>query len=103
MSNFYKENIRLQEAMSMDIQQEVRVWETPGAQVQDSDLPKDAKVSETFVSKQDDYCWKVGMNWTIEGDLNSYTGTVAEFSTLEELQSQFPQLFELEGNLFAFF
>ena len=73
MSSFYKENIRLQEAMSMDIQQklrvwEVRIWETPGAQVQGDDLPKGAKVSETFVMKLDDYCWKVGMNWTIEGD-----------------------------------
>ena len=102
--SFRKETIALQEAMTMPLTQSVRVWHIPGLHIEDEDIPKNADVQTTFVMKTHRGHIEVGINYTVEveGDVNSYTGIVAEVSALEELKDKFPKLFELNGSLYAF-
>lgn len=102
-----KEHVRLEEAMTMDIEQPCRVWSVSGLHVEDEDIPKDANVKSTIVAKSfDGERWAVGVDFSTVSDDNTvpnyFIGTIAEFSSLEELRKTFPQLFELEGELFAF-
>ena len=95
-------NIKLEEAMTMDLTQSVRVWDLQGLHVQDEDIPENANVQTTFVMKFPEGHLRLGIQWTVEGDLMTHMGTVAEVSTLEELKDKFPKLFDLEGSLYAF-
>ena len=98
----HQDHINLQEAMTMDISQSIRIWGVPGLHVQDEDIPANANVQKTFVMMLPDGYLELKVQWTVEGDKMTYIGTVAEFSTLEELKEQFPNLFELEGTLIAY-
>lgn len=98
----YLENIPLQEAMSRDINKNVRVWELNGAHVKAEKIPKKAEVVKTFVMKHKGGKIRVGVEWIIPERLGSQMTQVAEFSTLEELKEQFPHLFELDGEMCAF-
>ena len=102
MSSYHQHNIKLQEAMTMDLKQLVRVWDLPGLHVEDEDIPKDANVSTTFVMKFPDERIQLGIFWTVKSDKATHSGVIAEVSKLEELQEKFPHLFEINGNLFAF-
>ena len=102
MSNFHKENVRLQEAMNADIHKHTgRVWQTPGAQIECDELPKDAHVISTFVMNMTEEKWIVGLQWENKKESSIIFTGVAEFSTLEKLQNTYPQLFELEGTMFT--
>lgn len=98
----HQENIRLRNAMTQELNQQVRAWDVPGLQVEVDELPKNATVSRTVVMKSPNRDYQLLISYTIEGDLKSYLGEIATFSTLEELQEKHPQLFELDGYLYAF-
>lgn len=105
MDNSYEqEGISLEEAMTMSLTQSVRAWKIDGLQVECAmgELPKGATVSRTAVVKESDTDYKVRISYTIEGDLNAYSLTIATFTTLKKLQEKYPHLFSVAGNLFAF-
>jgi len=95
------ENIRLHEAMKKANDCRIRAWEVYGLHIEVQDLPKNAKVQKTFVFKIFEELWQVGIEYTIKGNSVPDKVSVAEFSTLEELQKKYPQLFELDGDLYA--
>lgn len=94
-------NIKLEEAMTMDLTQRVRLWVLQGFPVQANDIPKKANVQATYVYQSSEGHISLMIKWTIEGDFSLYFGIVDEFITLEELKDKFPKLFEFEGNLYA--
>lgn len=98
----HQDNIRLHEAMTQELKHRVRVWDIPGLQVEVQGLPENAIVSATAVMKSRTRDYQLLVNYNIAGDKGSYTREVTTFSTLEELQEKYPQLFELEGQLYAF-
>jgi len=89
--------IPLDDAMTREIPPRVRAWEVSGLHIEGQNIPEDLLVSKTYVLKLSDSCWQVGIE-SVEGLLK----VLSEFSSLEELQKQFPHLFELEGDLYAF-
>lgn len=103
MSNCYKDNISLQEAMSLDTTYSILTWAVDGLQVECKALPKNATVHMTFVMKWPDGNGDVGVMYSVEGThgLNMLTVKEFDFLTLEELETSFPSLFKLSGYLFA--
>lgn len=101
MSNYYNEHVKLKEAMTMNLEQTIRVWNVAGLQVKEDRLPKEALVHTTFVMKLTNGNFSVGVEWKTEEDKGSYMSKVDEFKTLDELQENFPNLFDLYGNLLA--
>ena len=99
--NYYQDNIKLEEAMTMDLTQSIRAWILQGLHVQDEDIPENANVQSTVVIKFPEGHLLLGIQWTVEGDKMIQISDLAEFSTLEELKDKFPNLFELEGSLCA--
>lgn len=120
MSYYEQDNIKLHEAMTMELKQTVRVWSIPGIHVEVEKLPENATDIKTLASKISGGTFAVAVEWTVEKETKpdvgfskllvfsdqgtgEYMKVVARrISTLEELQNKFPQLFELEGSLFAF-
>lgn len=100
--NYHKYNIHLEEAMTIPLTQSVRVWDISGLHIEAEDIPKNANVKKTFVMKLREGKIRLGVEWTVEGELGSSMPLIAEFSALEELKDKFPKLFELEGSLYAF-
>ena len=95
------ENIRLHDAMTKASNCRVRAWEVRGLHIEVQNLPKNAKVKKTFVLKLFNDQWQVGIEYTTEADPKPSMDAIEEFSTLEEVQRKYPQLFELEGDLYA--
>jgi len=102
MVSYHQDHIKLQEAMTMDLKYNFRVWDVSGLHVEDEDIPKDANVTTTFVMKSPNGLIKLGIFWTVESDKNTHSGIIAEVFQLEDLKEKFPHLFELEGSLCAF-
>ena len=104
MASYHKDNISLYEAMTMKLPYVTRVWDIPGLQVQDKNIPDNAKVDRTFVMNHTDSKTTVGVEYTLEGDKSCYMASVAEYPAfnLERLREEFPVLFKLTGNLYAF-
>ncbi len=104
MASFHKDNISLSEALTMELPHIVRVWDVPGLQVQDKDIPGNADVDTTFVMSHKDSKTCVGVMYTVEGDKGSHMTTVAEYPALDigKLEKDFPSLFKLTGRLYAF-
>ena len=98
----HQDNIRLHEAMTQELKHRVRVWDIPGLQVEVQGLPENSTVSTTAVMKSITRDYQLLVNYNTDGDKGSYTREIATFSTLEELQAKHPQLFELDGYLYAF-
>ena len=96
-----KEHIRLEDAMTMKLEQPFRTWSVPGLHVEDEDIPQDVDIEITCVSKSPNRAFVVGIHFT-KADKSRYIGTIAEFSDLEELRKAYPQLFELDGELLAY-
>lgn len=99
----HRYHITLREAMTMNLSRRVRVWEVVGLHATAEDIPENAKVQKTFVMKSREGNIRLGIEWTVDGELGSCMNLIAEVSTLEELKDKFPKLFELEGSLYAFF
>ena len=99
--NFEQENIRLRDAMTIPLEQKIRSWSVRGLQVDIDELQPNATVTGTVVMKEPDTNYQLGIRWNINDDTRRI-GVIAEFSTLEELQEKHPQLFELDGRLYAF-
>lgn len=96
------ESVRLQQSMTIQLEHPFRVWSVHGLHIEDSDIPKDANVNATIVSRNlDGDRFVVGVDFTTAQE-EQYICTVAVFSDLEELQKNFPHLFKLEGELYAF-
>lgn len=112
MSNYDEEKIfdekeplfeeKLEEAMTKELPQAVRIWIVPGSQIPHEDIPENAYIHETFIFKPSDSSYIVGLRWNIPGALEGHMDNLAEFSTLEELRKEFPHLFELRGYLMVF-
>ena len=94
---YYRENIKLEEAMTKDIQQKIRIWKTKGIYIKDENISHNVNSATTFVMKTFDGHFEVGVG----GDsIKAYI--VAKISDFEELKSKFPQLFELDGKFYAY-
>lgn len=93
------ENIRLKEALAKESNCIVHVWSTSGLQIDVGDdiIPKNATVCETLVSKFHSGDFDVFVRLE---DSTMTTLLVDRFLSLEELESKFPTLFELEGDLY---
>ncbi len=103
VSGYYRDNIKLQEAMDMELKYNIRVWAIVGLYFEIQDIPQNVNVSKTFVRKNSDKDIVVEIEWHFVGAEETYIAPVKEFSKLEEVQRKFPQLFELIGSLYAFF
>lgn len=99
--NFEQENIRLSDAMTQPLKQNIRSWSVQGLQVDIDELQPNVTVTGTVVMKAPDTNYQLFIRCNINGD-DRRLGIIAEFSTLEELQEKHPHLFKLEGRLFAF-
>ena len=98
----HEENsILLREATAKSLDGNVRTWELDGIHIP-LDIPDDVISAKTIVLKpdNDDFCLAVKL---IYATSKTFTDEVAEFSTLEDLQKYYPNLFNLHGKLSAFF
>lgn len=104
MASYHQENISLIEAMTMNLPYRTRVWHTPGLNIENTFLTKNANVKSTFVMLPSNGSTVVGVEYTIEGDPATYINTTKQFPQLEleKLQKEFPKLFVLKGQLQAF-
>ena len=104
MVSYHRDKIKLQEAMTMELSYETRVWIVLGLQVEVKDIPKNSTVKKTSVLMSHGKSGVVGIEVKIKEKMGwrYIMRDVAVFSSLEELQKKFPKLFELEGNLIAF-
>jgi len=104
MASYHEYNISLTTAMTTDRPNTTRVWDVPGLEVQDKDIPPTADVDRTFVMNHKDSKACVGVMYTLEGDKYSHMATVAEYPQLDikKLEKDFPELFKLTGTLYAF-
>lgn len=101
MSSYERDNIDLKTAMTMDLSKSIRVWTIPGLHLKVEGLPKNATIQKALVMMTSDSKWKVGMEWTVEGNTGYYFTSIAEFSSLQELFDKLPEFAELKGDLFA--
>ena len=97
-----QENIRLKNAMKKGANHVVCTWYISGLHVKTEDLPSKSEVVMTFVMKCIDTSYMLGIIWNKGGQTPTYHSTIGEFSTLEELEKNFPDLCELVGSLYAF-
>lgn len=120
MFSYPDKDIRLQKAMTKDIEQNVRVWFISGLHVELEDIDENAIGINTLVTKVENIGVWVLLQWnrktepkhfTIAGrrfvseldkGFEKCTRVVAKLSTVEELKNKFPNLFELDGTLHVF-
>jgi len=95
------EKIGLHDAMAKSSNCRIRVWELPGTHVEVKDLPLNASVEKTFVTKIFSNLWQVGIQFLLAGDSKPNMSAIAEFSTLDELLKTYPQFSEITGELYA--
>ena len=117
MSVYQQGNIKLQDALSIDIEQNRRIWFVLGLQITFEGIPQDATGIRTLVVKTSNDTIAVTVEWfakkkldvgsvdkfflPYDEGLKHYMRLVANVSKIEELQNTFPHLFELEGFLYA--
>ena len=117
MSVYQRSNIKLQDALSMDIEQNIRIWFILGLHINIEDIPENATGIRTLVVKTSNGTIAVTVEWFAKKKLDvnlidkfflpyderlkHCMKIVAKVSEIEELQNTFPQLFELEGYLYA--
>ena len=117
MSVYQRGNIKLQDALSMDIEQSTRIWFVLGLHIDVEGIPQDATGIRTLVIKTSNGTIAVAIDWfakkktdikvadefflPYDEGLKHYMKIVTKVSKIEELQNTFPQLFELEGYLDA--
>lgn len=102
---YQQSNLKLMEAMNMELNQSVREWLVPGLHISfadiPSDAPSDAEAYITFVYKYPNSI-SYGAMWSSNDDVIRSISFPEEVSSFEELREKFPKLFELEGELLAF-
>ena len=102
---YQQNNLKLMEAMNMELEQGVREWLVPGLHISSADIPSDApsdaEAYVTFVYKYPNSI-SYGAMWSSNDDVISSISFPEEVSSFEELMEKFPKLFELEGELLAF-
>ena len=117
MSVYQRSKIKLQDAMSIDIEQSNRIWFVLGLHIDIEDIPENATGIRTLVVKTSKGIIAVAVDWFAKENidikvanefflpydegLKHYMKIVSKVSKIEELQNTFPQLFELEGYLDA--
>ena len=119
MSVYQRGKIKLQDALSMDIEQSLRMWFVPGLHVDVEDVPENAKDIRTVVAKISNGTTAVLVEWSVKEKINveninkfflplnfdeglkRYMKIIAKVSKFEELQNTFPQLFEMDGYLYS--
>lgn len=102
MSSYPKDDVNLQDAMTMALNQSVRVWRIPGLHVKTEKLPQNATIQNTFVMLSSNGNWHAGLEWIVKSDSGIYMTTVLKCSSLQELLDKIPELFKLEENLHTF-
>ena len=95
-------NIRLEEAMTKELDHPIRVWSVQGLHVEVEGLSENTKVQTTFVYKDPSTAFELEIAGSYEAEDDYFSGKCDDFSTLEELKERHPNLFEMEGTLFAF-
>ena len=103
LNRHHPSGIKLEEAMTMELSQSVRIWDVDGQYIKDDNIPQNTNVKMTFVMRFPDGRFHLGIQLTVEGNTMPQIVPIAEFSTLKELKNEFPKLFELNGSLYAFF
>ena len=117
MSVYQRSKIKLQDALSIDIEQNNRIWFVLGLHIDIEDIPENATGIRTLVVKTSNGTIAVTVEWfakkkpdikvvdefflPYDEGLKHYIKIVTKVSKIEELQNTFPQLFELEGYLDA--
>ena len=117
MAIYQQSNIKLQDALSMNIEQSRRIWFLLGLHVDIEDIPANATGIRTLVIKAPNDTIGVAVTWFAKKKFDvevvdkfflpydegskQYLKIVTKVSRIEELQKTFPQLFELEGYLDA--
>ena len=101
MSSYEHNNIKLKEAMTMDLTQSIRVWSVPGLHIKIENIPENAIINKTLVMMTSSGKWVIGLELNVEGHTGDYITNIAEFSSLQELFDNLPEFTKLEGDLFA--
>ena len=101
MSSYEQDNLKLKEAMTMDISQRIRVWSIPGLRVKVDNLPENATVKKTLIMMTSNGNWMLGFTCTIEGETGEDLVFGPKCSSLQELLDKAPELFEVEGSMYA--
>ena len=101
MSSYEQDSIKLKEAMTMALSQRIRVWSIPGLRIKVDNLPEKATVQKTFVMLTSNGNWQVGLELTVEGETGESILLVLKCSSLQELLDKIPELFEVDGSLYA--
>jgi len=100
MSCYAKKHISLKKGMLKKLNRRIRIWSIPGIQVNYNELPPGAIPQSTFVMKNTSSNYMLRIEYDIEKA--THILTIGEFSSLEELRKDYPQLFKKAGNLYAF-
>ena len=102
---YQQSNLKLMEAMNMELNQSVREQLVPGLHVSFADIsgdaPSEAAAYIIFVYKYPNSI-SYGAMWSSNDDVIRSISFPEEVSSFEELREKFPKLFELEGELLAF-
>ena len=101
MCGYQEHGIKLHEAMTKEMIQRVRIWETCTHHQYTSETHRNPLAEKSLVIKSFDNTYKLQI--TVKSDSGNSNIPLGQFSTLEELQTNFPHLFELNGDLYAFF
>ena len=100
MSCYVKKHISLKRGMIKPLNRRIRIWSIPGIQVNYNELPTEAIPQSTFVMKNQNTSYMLKIEYDVEKI--THILTIGEFSSLEELHKDYPQLFKKSGNLYAF-
>ena len=102
MDFHHEKNIRLQEAMTKELDNSIRVWSVDGLKIEVKDLPENTHVLNTFVYKDPSGYYELAIMADFDENDDFYSKGIEKFSTLEELKEKYPNLFEMKGKLFSF-
>ena len=102
MNCHQENNLRLQEAMTKELENSIRIWSVEGLQVEGNVVPENTPVQTTYVYKDPSGYYELAIMADFEGKDDYFSKGIAKFPTLDFLKERYPNLFEMEGNLFAF-
>ena len=95
----YNQKFRLNQAMTLDVGNNLVIWRCPGIHFDSADIPKELVNPMTFVIKWYDAKFNVGVEGMSKDGYSHLMISLADFSSLEELQKNSPHLFEIDGEL----
>ena len=94
-----EDSILLREAMNAEKCQYASVWSIEGKQIHIDNVPDKLIVKETFVHHGTDEKYQVGFIGK-KSDGTPFCTITKTFSSLDEVEKVFPELFKKEGEFF---